>query len=183
MGLRPTLRACGEGYQPWCGKLRLGKGALTPAAEEISSLAGVLGSFADGAERVLRKMSGLRLSESTIERTTETAGERVAGQLAAGKSLGPAENWGWHHPMVDDALEIRHPIRPAPLQRRHDPLQTVHRCLRWCIPVPRPGFQCLRPEGATHRPNYRRPCILLIGHIIVTIYVAISWGFSRKFHW
>jgi len=30
--------------------LRLGAQALTPAAEEITSLAGMLGSFADGAE-------------------------------------------------------------------------------------------------------------------------------------
>ena len=60
------------------------------AAEEISALAGVLGSFAEGAERVLRKMSGLHLSESTIERTTEAAGARVAAHLEAGKSLGHA---------------------------------------------------------------------------------------------
>lgn len=86
---------CGQGYQPWCSTLRLGRGALTPAAEEISSLAGVLGSFADGAERVLRKMSGLHLSESTIERTTEAAGARVAEQLEAGKSLGPTQEWAW----------------------------------------------------------------------------------------
>lgn len=86
---------CGRGYQPWCGTLRLSRRALTPAAEEISSLAGILGSFADGAERVLRKMSGLRLSESTIERTTEAAGKRVAAQLEAGKSLGPTEQWAW----------------------------------------------------------------------------------------
>ena len=68
---------------------------LTPAAEEISSLAGVLGSFADGAERVLQKMSGLHLSESTIERTTEAAGERMAKRLEAGKSLGPTNPWTW----------------------------------------------------------------------------------------
>ena len=75
--------------------MRLGAQLLTPAAEEISSLAGVLGSFADGAERVLQKMSGLRLSESTVQRTTETAGARVAAQLEAGKSLGPTEGWAW----------------------------------------------------------------------------------------
>ena len=86
---------CGHGYQPWCESLRLEKGALTPAAEELSSLAGVLGSFADGAERVLRKMSGLRLSESTIERTTETAGERLAERLEAGQALGPSVEWQW----------------------------------------------------------------------------------------
>ena len=86
---------CGQGYQPWCESLRLEKGALTPAAEELSSLAGVLGSFADGAERVLRKMSGLHLSESTIERTTEAAGERVAKRLQAGEALGPKVDWAW----------------------------------------------------------------------------------------
>ena len=75
--------------------MRLGAQPLTPAAEEISSLAGVLGSFADGAERVLQKMSGLRLSESTVQRTTEAAGARVAAQLEAGKSLGPTEGWAW----------------------------------------------------------------------------------------
>jgi hypothetical protein len=88
--------SCGGGHQPWCERVRLeGKGALTPAAQEISSLAGVLGSFADGAERILRKMSGLRVSESTIERTTEAAGERVAAELEAGQSLGPTAAWAW----------------------------------------------------------------------------------------
>lgn len=86
---------CGHGYQPWCESLRLEKGALTPAAKELSSLAGVLGSFADGAERVLRKMSGLHLSESTIERTTEAAGERLAERLETGQALGPKEEWAW----------------------------------------------------------------------------------------
>jgi hypothetical protein len=90
-------RDCGCGHQPWCDSLRLEKGALTPAAEELSSLAGVLGSFADGAERVLRKMSGLHLSESTIERTTEAAGARAATQLEAGQSLGPRTEWDWQN--------------------------------------------------------------------------------------
>ncbi len=83
------------GHRSWDRLLRLGSQALTPAAEEISSLAGVLGSFADGAERVLRKMSGLHVSESTIERTTEAAGERVAKHLEGGESLGPKEQWAW----------------------------------------------------------------------------------------
>jgi len=86
---------CGWGCRSWDPMLRLGTQALTPAAEEITSLAGVLGSFADGAERVLRKMSGLRLSESTVERTTEAAGQRVAAQGEAGGSLGPAARWSW----------------------------------------------------------------------------------------
>lgn len=86
---------CGAGQRSWDPLLRLSAQPLTPAAEEISAMAGILGSFADGAERVLRKMSGLRLSESTVERTTEAAGERVAAQLETGKSLGPTEQWAW----------------------------------------------------------------------------------------
>jgi hypothetical protein len=86
---------CGAGHRSFDPLLRLGTEPLTPAAEEVSAMAGVLGSFADGAERVLRKMAGLRLSESTVERTTETAGERVAAQLAAGESLGPSTPWDW----------------------------------------------------------------------------------------
>lgn len=88
-------RACGRGYQPWREGLRLGEGSLTPGSEEVVSLAGILGSFADGAERVLRKMCGLRLSESTIERTTEAAGQRVADRLEADQPLGPAAQWVW----------------------------------------------------------------------------------------
>lgn len=88
-------RHCGGGHKPWERVLQLKAIRLTPAAEEISSLAGVLGSFADGAERVLRKMSGLHLSESTIERTTEAAGERAAKRLEADQALGPREEWAW----------------------------------------------------------------------------------------
>ena len=65
-------RHCRRGSKPWEQTLRLKqKMSLTPASEEIVALAGVLGSFADGAERVLKKLTGLRLSESTVERTTE----------------------------------------------------------------------------------------------------------------
>jgi len=70
-------RHCRRGHKPWEQTLRLKPTALTPASEEIVALAGVLGSFADGAERVLQKMAGLRLAESTVERTTEAAGQRV----------------------------------------------------------------------------------------------------------
>jgi hypothetical protein len=89
-------RHCRRGCKPWERTLRLTpKASLTPAAEEIVALAGVLGSFADGAERVLRKLAGLRLSESTVERTTEAAGERVRERLNEAKSLGPACDWAW----------------------------------------------------------------------------------------
>jgi hypothetical protein len=89
-------RHCRRGAKPWEQTLRLKPNvSLTPGSEEIVALAGILGSFADGAERVLQKLSGLRLSESTVERTTEAAGRRVQKQLDAGKSLGPRRDWTW----------------------------------------------------------------------------------------
>jgi hypothetical protein len=36
---------CGRGWRPWRDKLRLSDGAWTPAADEITALAGVLGNL------------------------------------------------------------------------------------------------------------------------------------------
>jgi len=75
--------------------LRLTDKSLTPAAAQVTAQAGVLASFADASERTLRTMCGLRISESTVERTTEEAGMRVAEQLAQGHTAGPACSWTW----------------------------------------------------------------------------------------
>jgi hypothetical protein len=40
-------------------------------------------------------MSGLRLGESTIERATEDAGQRIAVHLGQGGTFGPALRWAW----------------------------------------------------------------------------------------
>jgi hypothetical protein len=58
-------------------------------------LVGVLGSFAEGAGKTLKEVSGLRLSASTIERTTERAGAVVGERLAAGETFGAAKDWDW----------------------------------------------------------------------------------------
>ena len=55
--------ACGCGLVPWYLHLAIGHRHLTPAAEEITTLAGTLDSFAQASERTLVKMAGLRLSE------------------------------------------------------------------------------------------------------------------------
>jgi hypothetical protein len=70
---------------------------LTRAAEELATLAGTVGSFADGTEKFLPKMSGLRLSESTVERTTEEAGERLGKLFDDGHTLGKTADWSWNH--------------------------------------------------------------------------------------
>lgn len=60
------------------------------------ALAGTESSFTTVADRALRKLTGLRLSESTIQRTTEDAGRRLGERLAAGTVFGPPSDWKWH---------------------------------------------------------------------------------------
>ncbi|MDB5352408.1 MAG: hypothetical protein JWN86_3655 [Planctomycetota bacterium] len=72
--------ACHTGHVPIDAALALAARRLTPAAEELTTLAGTVGSFAVAAEKLLPKMAGLGLGESTLERATEAADERP-GQL------------------------------------------------------------------------------------------------------
>jgi hypothetical protein len=69
---------------------------LTPALERVATLAGAVGdSFEKGAQ-LLEEMAGARLSESTVERTTEDAGQRLADAVVAGATCGPQVDWPWH---------------------------------------------------------------------------------------
>jgi hypothetical protein len=88
--------ACEQGFCPLDAVLRLTATALSPAAEEVTALAGCQASFAEASERTLRKLAGLHLSESTVERATEAAGQRVAAAQAAGQTFGVAQDWAWH---------------------------------------------------------------------------------------
>ncbi|OWK35771.1 hypothetical protein [Fimbriiglobus ruber] len=59
-------------------------------------LSGLEDSFATGAETLLRRLAGLRVSESTVQRATEAAGERLAEAQHAGQTFGPSTPWAWH---------------------------------------------------------------------------------------
>jgi hypothetical protein len=87
---------CHQGTWPWDEILRLSPERLTPAAQEVVALTGVLNSFGKAADRVLEKTAGLRLCESTVERTTEAAGERLGKRLEQGEVFGPNVDWQWH---------------------------------------------------------------------------------------
>jgi hypothetical protein len=87
---------CHTGIWPWDEVLRLSPERLTPGAQEVVALQGVLGSFAKAADRTLEKCAGLHLSESTVERATEAAGERVGACLANREVFGPDVAWDWH---------------------------------------------------------------------------------------
>ena len=58
-------------------------------------MAGVLTSFAQSSEVTLQKLCGLKLSESTVERVTEAAGERVGKLLADLNTFGGKHPWDW----------------------------------------------------------------------------------------
>jgi hypothetical protein len=61
------------------------------------TLAGTTGeSFAEAAEKLLPKMASMRLSESSVQRTSEAAGRRLADLLQDRKSLGGPTPWTWH---------------------------------------------------------------------------------------
>jgi hypothetical protein len=89
-------RSCKQGHVPWDHALGFGVATLTPAASEVTSIAGVQSSFAQAAEVTLQKLCGLRLSESTVERITEAAGERL-GKLLRDKVTfdQDAKPWNW----------------------------------------------------------------------------------------
>ena len=88
-------RHCGLGQVPRDGQLALSSCDLSRGAAQALALAGTLASFAEAATKVLPKLTGLRVSESTVERTTERAGQQVGERLAAGETFGPPSSWKW----------------------------------------------------------------------------------------
>jgi hypothetical protein len=87
---------CAQGCFPWERTLRV-LNRRTPGAEEVIALLGTSESFVKVADRTLYKATGLELSESTIQRATEAAGDRL-GQMLEGKQLRfvPEQPWQWH---------------------------------------------------------------------------------------
>lgn len=89
-------RCCGEGIFPFDDAAGLTTRRLTPALERVTALAGaVADSFEKGTE-LLEEMAGVRLGESTVQRTTEGAGQRLEDLVQAGTALGPKVDWPWH---------------------------------------------------------------------------------------
>jgi hypothetical protein len=87
---------CGRGHCPWDATLRTAGQRLTPGAREVVCLTGIQESFGKAADRTLHKLTGLRLCESTVERTTESAGTFLKDQQKQGLLLGDGERYPWH---------------------------------------------------------------------------------------
>ncbi|CAN5848841.1 hypothetical protein BH23PLA1_BH23PLA1_39770 [soil metagenome] len=86
-------RTCGKGLFPFDRDAGLTTRDLTPGLERVFNWAvAVADSFEKGAD-LLDKMAGVRVSESTVQRTTEG---RLADAVAADAIFGPKRDWPWH---------------------------------------------------------------------------------------
>lgn len=87
---------CGASDRSWLALLRVGERRLTVAAEELLALAGIMSGFEEAAQETLRKLAGMRVSESTVRRATEDAGARLAGMLQERVKFQAPRSWRWH---------------------------------------------------------------------------------------
>jgi hypothetical protein len=76
----------------------------TKAATEVMTLAGTLAPFRQSAKRLLKRLSGLSVSGSTLRRTTESVGQDVAETRAKGETIGPETPWNWHQDAKSEQL-------------------------------------------------------------------------------
>lgn len=86
---------CGQGWFPTDEVFGIER-KQTPGAREVITLVGTLEPFDHGGRRVLSRLTGLSVSASTVQRTTERVGEDVASRRAAGETFGPEACWEWN---------------------------------------------------------------------------------------
>jgi hypothetical protein len=79
---------CQQSFLPYDDVLGL-VDEISPGLMPLVCLAGTLLPFADAAEDVLQRFSGVRLSASTVLRCTEGAGERLRAQQKEGRMVKP----------------------------------------------------------------------------------------------
>ena len=87
--------ACGQGVKPGERNLRIGKRRVTAAAAEAIALAGLLTSFGRAQRQTLATLTGVRVSESTVQRVTEDAGEDLAAAQVGKETYGANKSWNW----------------------------------------------------------------------------------------
>ena len=88
-------RRCGKGQCPFDEHASVCSAHLTPAVERLTTLAGGVSSGFERGADLLEEMSGVDLSESTVQRTTEAVGSRIAELLGEGVTPGPRVVWEW----------------------------------------------------------------------------------------
>ena len=149
---------CHQGAVPWDETLRLSSDSLTPAAREVVSLTGLLTSFAEGGTAALPKLTGLHLSESTVERTTEAAGRDVGARLANGEVFGENRDWPWHKDADGQSCAYVSLDATGVAQQGPQGAKTEGRMMTVAMvynPVPEEQDRWASPEGRVPRFNVR----------------------------
>jgi hypothetical protein len=89
---------CPQSFIPYDDVLGL-RDSISPGFRPLVCLAGALLPFADAAEDIVRRYTGVRLSPSTVLRCTESEGERLRAQLRSGRMVEPTQTEpGWTKP-------------------------------------------------------------------------------------
>lgn len=87
---------CHHGHCPTDHELHI-TGEQTPGYREVLALAGVHEAFAECAERMLHRLSGLTASASTVRRVTEVVGEMISKVREERVPLQDApRTWDWN---------------------------------------------------------------------------------------
>jgi uncharacterized protein UPF0236 len=81
---------CKQSFIPYDDVLGL-TDEISPGLMPLVCLAGTLLPFADAAQDVLKRFSGVRVSASTVLRCTEGAGERLRAQQKEGRMVQPTQ--------------------------------------------------------------------------------------------
>jgi len=87
---------CCQGSVPFDATIGLDSTRQTPGAREVIALGGTVDPFEESADKLIHKMSGLRVSESTVQRITEAVGAEIGVAQAQGQLFGDSRPWAWH---------------------------------------------------------------------------------------
>ena len=103
MGTFPLERAyyhcrrCGTGTVPWDETLGLDRQALDAGGQRGRLHRRRGGQLRRGQHAwCCGRLAGLHVSESTVQRTSEAAGQDIGSRLAAGETFGAGQPWAWH---------------------------------------------------------------------------------------
>ncbi|WP_088258802.1 hypothetical protein [Fimbriiglobus ruber] len=89
---------CPQSFIPYDDAVGL-RDSISPGFRPLVCLAGTRAPFADAAEDIVRRYTGVRLSASTVLRCTEAEGERLRAQLRQGRMVQPiVTEPGWTKP-------------------------------------------------------------------------------------
>ena len=143
---------CHTGWFPMDQELALKK-RKTSAAREVMTLVGAVEPFQEAAERLLKKLSGLRRSGSTIRRTTEDVGQDVADTRVRGETIGPETPWNWHEDAFGESVAyLSLDATGVPQQGEHKEKQECK--MPWVAAVFNPQFDRSKKSHRLREARY-----------------------------